>query len=216
MNYDLILFDLDGTLSDPEQGIGRSINHALERFGYPLQAADQISRWIGPPLDVSFRSITGSDSAAHIAELVACYRERYGDIGYAENVLYAEIPAALQALADAGVPMGVCTSKRADFADRILRLFELERYFGFISGGEIGVHKWQQIEALKAAGTVSNASLMIGDRAVDITAAKRNGLSSAGVLWGHGSREELLAENPDWLFASPTELRQLVPTAPNP
>ncbi|KPC52914.1 HAD family hydrolase [Amantichitinum ursilacus] len=211
MNYDLILFDLDGTLTDPIQGIGRSINHALQQYGYPLQAEAEISRWIGPPLDISFRAITGSQSDAHIAELVMCYRERYGDVGYAENALYPEIPAALQALTDAGVPMGVCTSKRADFAERILKLFQLDQHFGFVSGGEIGVHKWQQIEALKAAGVASNASLMIGDRAVDITAAKRNGLHSAGVLWGHGGRAELEAESPDWLFASPTELSQLLP-----
>ncbi|WP_374569015.1 HAD hydrolase-like protein [Ideonella sp.] len=208
MPHDFILFDLDGTLSDPQLGIGRSINHALVRHGFEPLAAGAVSRYIGPPLDESFRVITGRDDDVTILALVAAYRERYGDVGYAENRLYDGIPEALAALVDSGLPLGLCTSKRRDFACKILALFGLDHLFRFVDGGEIGVHKWQQIEALRAAGRVGPRSLMVGDRAVDLIAAHRNGLSAAGVLWGHGSREELQAESPRYLLDAPAQITQ--------
>ena len=208
MHHDFILFDLDGTLSDPLQGIGRSLNYALAHFGYPERELDDLKPCIGPPLDQSFRVLTGTDSDAHVRELIDKYRERYGDIGYAENTLYAGIPEALAALDAAGMPMGLCTSKRADFAERILDLFGLRQHFRFVSGGDVGIHKWQQIAGLVATGTVTSASLMVGDRDVDIDAGHRNGLAAAGVLWGFGSHAELSAGQPRYLFADPSELAQ--------
>jgi phosphoglycolate phosphatase len=179
-----LVFDLDGTLSDPAVGIGRSINFALAHFGYPTIASGDVSHYIGPPLDVSFASITGSASPTHVAELVSKYRERYADVGYSENVLYAGIPEALEALATDGVPMGLCTSKRVDFAEGILQLFSLQQ--------------------------ISPTSIMVGDRAVDVESAKANGLQSVGVLWGHGSEEELTRAGPLRLLASPHQLVELV------
>jgi phosphoglycolate phosphatase len=208
MAHDFILFDLDGTLSDPELGIGRSINHALERHGFAPLGPGAVSRYIGPPLDESFRAITGRDDDSTIHSLVATYRERYGDVGFAENQLYAGIPEALTALAESGLPLGLCTSKRRDFACKILALFHLDHLFGLVDGGEIGVHKWQQIAALRAEGHVGDDSLMVGDRAVDVIAAHRNGLTAAGVLWGHGSRDELQAEAPRYLLQAPTDIVQ--------
>src|SRR5262249_31487704 len=120
-----LIFDLDGTLSDPAVGIGRSINFALTELGYaPIDERD-VSTYIGPPLDVSFRAITGAEAPDVIERLVAKYRERYTAVGYAENVLYPGIPEALRALCAAGQVLGVCTSKRIDYAERILELFGL-------------------------------------------------------------------------------------------
>lgn len=204
-----LVFDLDGTLSDPAVGIGRSINYALAHYGYATIADTEVSQFIGPPLDDSFESITGNSSRAHLAELVAKYRERYAGIGYAENVLYAGIPEALQSLRSAGIPIGLCTSKRVDFADSILQLFGLREHFEFLSGGDIGVHKRQQLAGLLAQQTISAQSIMIGDRAVDIEAAKSNALTSVGVLWGHGSLEELSAAGADSLLTSPHQLSAL-------
>ncbi|HEV8314939.1 MAG TPA: HAD-IA family hydrolase [Burkholderiaceae bacterium] len=204
--HDLLLLDLDGTISDPLVGIGRSINHALSHFGFaPLQMS-QVPAYIGPPLDESFRALTSITDGEQIGEFVAKYRERYAEIGYAENELYPGIPEALERLAAAGVPLGVCTSKRVDFAERILRMFGLHDHFAFVSGGEIGTHKWQQIERLLADRCITRSAVMVGDRAVDITAAHRNGLSAAGVLWGHGSREELEREQPRYLLSTPAQL----------
>jgi len=93
-----------------------------------------------------------------------------------------------------------------DMAEKVLQLFGLRSYFSFVNGAEIGTHKWQQIQALREEGVITRSSVMIGDRAVDITAAHRNDLQAAGVLWGHGTRDELEAEEPRYLFSSPEEL----------
>lgn len=204
-----LVFDLDGTISDPAVGIGRSINYALEHYGYPPICESEVTHLIGPPLDISFGSITGSASPDHIAALVSKYRERYADVGYSENILYPGVPEAIETLVSNGVPVGLCTSKRVDFAESILRLFGLRHHFHFLSGGEIGVHKKQQLAALLSDRTISPASIMIGDRSVDIEAAKSNGMQSVGVLWGHGSVEELTAAGAGVLLEFPGELLEL-------
>lgn len=207
--HDLLLFDLDGTLTDPIEGIGRSINFALASSGYEERALTELGRFIGPPLDRTFAELVGTEDEAEIAALVASYRDRYGDVGFSENVVYPGVREALTHLTEHGARMGVCTSKRQDFAERILHLFELRDHFEFVSGGDVGIAKWQQIEALLADGVVSRDSVMIGDRSVDITAAHRNGLAAAGVLWGYGPRPELESESPRYLFAVPDELTML-------
>jgi phosphoglycolate phosphatase len=207
--HDLILFDLDGTLSDPLVGIGRSINYALEYFGFAPLDLVRLAPYVGPPIDETFTVLTGVSSDADIRALVAKYRERYSDVGYSENVLYPDVADAIAHLADADVPLGICTSKREDFADRILQMFGLRAHFAFVSGGEVGIAKWQQIEALVAAGRVGPATLMVGDRATDLIAAHRNGLLSAGVLWGYGSEAELAQERPHYVFRTAAELKAL-------
>jgi len=209
MHHDLVLFDLDGTLSDPLEGIGRSINYALSHFGYqPLALAD-LATYVGPPLDETFNAITGGRMASEVTALVTKFRERYADVGYSENKLYPGIIEALEALRAANTPMAVCTSKRRDFAEKILTMFGLIQHFRFIDGGEIGTHKWQQIAVLLSQGKVSKSSIMVGDRSVDMIAAHRNGLKAAGVLWGYGSLAELSNEMPARLFSSPSELMDL-------
>ena len=208
--HDALLFDLDGTLSDPLVGIGRSINYALSHFGYPELPLSRLAVHVGPPLDQAFSSITGLRSSSALDGFVAKYRERYGEIGYSENVLYPGIPEALHSLASAGIRLAVCTSKRVDFAENILELFGLRSYFSFVCGGEIGTQKWQQIRDLLEKRAVGQSAVMVGDRAVDMSAAHRNGLHAAGVLWGYGSREELEAEQPRYLFSTPQELLGLV------
>ena len=206
----LILFDLDGTLTDPQVGITRSINHALRAHGHAERSVAELLPCIGPPLDESFRVLTGSRDELHIHALVHSYRERYGELGYAENEIYPGVAQALATLAAGGATLGLCTSKRADFAEMILSLFGLRGYFGLVSGGEIGVQKWQQMAALQAAGHLPSDTLMIGDRAVDMVAAHRNGLRSGAVMWGHGSREELMAESPHLVFEHPSDWLRLL------
>lgn len=208
--YDFLIFDLDGTLSNPKVGIVRSINHALARHGYKELPEAELVRYIGPPLDQTFARITRSSKMAEVKELVETYRERYASVGYAENTIYDGIPQALTGLMDAGARLGVCTSKRQDFADNILGMFGIREYFQFVDGGDIGVHKWQQLEDMVRKGVVTQDSVMIGDRDVDLIAAHRNGMLSAGVLWGYGSAEELQNESPRHLLKSPAELLSLI------
>ena len=209
----MLLFDLDGTLSDPLPGIGRSINHALEQHGHRPHPLAELAACVGPPLAQIFAGLTGERD---VERYIASYRERYGTIGYAENALYPGVAPTLEALGDAGIAMAVCTSKRADFAERILERFGLRRHFTFVDGGDGSTHKREQVAALRGRGAVGDATLMIGDRAMDLVAAHDNGLQAGGVLWGYGSRAELDAERPRYLFASPQEWLGLVPRAAPP
>ena len=127
-------------------------------------------------------------------------------MGYSESAVYSGIPEALKSLAAQGTPMAVCTSKRVDFAERVLAQFGLLEYFGFVRGGNIGVQKQDQLRALIDDGVVRTDSVMIGDRVFDISAARANGLFSVGVLWGHGSLEELTTAAPDRILDSPNQL----------
>jgi len=168
------------------------MNYSLEAFGYPPLTEQEVSRYIGPPIESTFREITGETSDERIAEIIARFRERYGRAGYAENTLYPGISERIRDLAARGITLGVCTSKRADFADKILGMFGLRDCFLFVSGGDIGIRKAEQLGGLLAACAIDRAAVMIGDRAVDILAARANGLASVGVLWGYGSRTEIL------------------------
>ncbi|HSE32974.1 MAG TPA: HAD hydrolase-like protein [Pyrinomonadaceae bacterium] len=204
-----LVFDLDGTISDPAVGIERSINYALSQFGYPSITPDQVAGYIGPPLDETFIAVTSNSSPDDIAALVSKYRERYAEVGYSENTLYPGIREALAALASSTARMGVCTSKRGDFADRILKLFEIRDYFEFVDGGDVGVRKEQQVAALLSKGLISSSTTIIGDRAVDIYAARANGAKSVGVLWGYGTLDELQSAGPNLILQVPEELSEL-------
>jgi phosphoglycolate phosphatase len=205
-----LVFDLDGTISDPKDGIVRSINYALSAHDFATQDEDALSTFIGPPLESTFKVLTKSDEPKLISSLISKYRERYSDVGFSENLLYDDIPEVLEQLSSIpNVKLGICTSKRADFAERILDLFELRHHFSFVNGGEIGTEKWQQLSALLQQGLINQKSVMIGDRYVDITAAQKNSLDSAGVLWGYGSHNELAQLEPLYLFTTPRELVKL-------
>ncbi|WP_227718234.1 HAD family hydrolase [Microbulbifer sp. Q7] len=209
--YDYLVFDLDGTLSDPAEGFVNSMNHALVAFDYPTRPANELTPHIGPPLEVTLAKLTGSKDGTHIQALVDKYRERYGETGYAENALYPGISEMLERLSQKdGIRLGVCTSKRADFAERILKQFKLHHYFEFVSGGDVGIAKWQQLQGLLADNRISQRALMIGDRHFDLSAAAKNQLPSAGVLWGYGSRTELDEHGPAHLFAHPEEILSII------
>lgn len=205
-----LIFDLDGTISDPSLGIVRCANHALSSCGFPTAEPERVQNLIGPPLDTLFRSLTPGLSDTDVTKLVAVYRERYSEVGYSENELYPDIVTTIARLSESGLRLGVCTSKRADFAQRILELFEIQRYFSFIDGGDVGITKGTQLQRLKECGEIDERAIMVGDRAVDIVAASTNSLSSIGVLWGFGDRAELEQESPWQIVSYPGDLLPLV------
>jgi len=204
-----LVFDLDGTISDPLLGILRSVNCALVAHGYSEVPRASVAALVGAPLDDVFRALVAEISDAQVRSLVANYRERYAEVGFAENSLYHGVREALLALSDQGVSLGICTTKRQDFAERILEHFGIRGHFLFVSGGDVGVRKAQQLADLRAAGSVLATSRMIGDRAVDISAARINGLSSVGVLWGYGSESELVRAGADMLLTETSQLSRL-------
>lgn len=204
------IFDLDGTLSNPALGITRCLNFALEHYGFEPHPFDALTQFIGPPLEKAFEALTGTSDANVILPLVAKYRERYSDVGYAENTLYDGIPQQLAILQSLGIDMGVCTSKRVDFAERILKHFGIRDYFRYVSGGDVGIRKGQQLAELLRTGTISPNAIMIGDRYADIEASKENGLKNFGVLWGFGSEQELNEAGADRIVKT---VRELLPPA---
>ena len=210
MNNTFLLFDLDGTISDPLEGIARSFNYALSFYGYREIPVPDFAQYIGPPIDESVKMITGITNDIEINAFISKYRERYSDIGFSENKLYPEIKETINDLSNKEIPMAICTSKRQDYAERILKLFNIFDHFRFVCGGDIGIQKWQQIKSLIDNGSIDYNCIMIGDRAVDLSSAHKNGIKSAGVLWGYGSRAELEAQSPICILSQPSDLLKLI------
>ena len=210
MKYSTLVFDLDGTISDPSLGITRSFNHAFRSHGFSEVPDDLIRQQIGPPLDEAFLKLAPGSSNRDVELLITTYRQRYSELGYAENTLYPDVPPALEELKRAGISMGVCTSKRQDFALKILTLFGLVDYFDFVDGGDVGISKQSQLASLKETHVIDDQAIMIGDRSVDVLSAHANGLRAIGVLWGFGGYQELSEASPLHIIGGPDELCDLV------
>lgn len=193
--YDVILFDLDGTLTDPGLGITNSVMHALKKYGIEVEDRASLYKFIGPPLIDSFEQYFGF-SHEEAVKSVDYYREYYRDKGIYENTVYDGIEDLLASLYEKGKKIILATSKPEPFAKEILRHFGLDKYFLFAAGstmGETRTNKAEVIEyALSECGiTDKTAVVMVGDREHDIIGANKNGIDSIGVLFGYGSREEL-------------------------
>lgn len=207
MQNKFIIFDLDGTISDPKEGIVRSMNYALKSHGFDEKKEAELTKFIGPPLDKAFKEMSDSMEDTLISSLVSKYRERYASVGYAENTIYDGIIDNLEILYER-FPLAICTSKRVDFAERILELFNISHYFKVVSGGDVGISKSQQLADLLERGAIGKDSIMIGDRNADLIGAHDNGLLSIGVLWGYGDYQELSEENPYLILESPNQLSE--------
>jgi phosphoglycolate phosphatase len=206
---DTIFFDLDGTLTDPKVGITRSIQYALQRLDHPtIPTADELTWCIGPPLRTSFVQLLGGEHAADRA--VALYRERFSDIGLYENGVYDGIDEVLTSLGASGHRLFVATSKAHVFADRIIDHFGLRRHFEGVFGAELDGTRVDKSDllgyALKQASADPARTLMIGDRSHDMIGAKNNGINGIGVLYGYGSRDELLQAGARHVCATPAAI----------
>jgi phosphoglycolate phosphatase len=204
---DAIFFDLDGTLTDPKPGITRSIQYALQKLDLPVPSQDQLTWCIGPPLRDSFVRLLG-DNRADLA--VTLYRERFGDVGLYENAVYPDIEHILGALKASHGRLFVATSKARVFAVRIIEHFGLNSYFEHVFGAELDgtrVHKTDLLAyALETTGVDPLQALMIGDRSHDMIGARNNGMAAVGVLYGYGSREELIGAGASHVCATPGEV----------
>ena len=193
--YNYVLFDLDGTLTDPGTGITNSVMHALKKYGIEVEDRTSLYKFIGPPLIDSFEKYFGF-SHEEAVKSVDYYREYYKDKGIYENEVYAGVEELLKKLNEKGKKIILATSKPELFAKQILRHFGIEKYFLFAAGStmdETRTNKAEVIEyALSECGiTEKTAVVMVGDREHDIIGANKNGIDSIGVLFGYGSREEL-------------------------
>lgn len=195
MKYSTVLFDLDGTLTDPKEGITRCVAHALAAFGIHVADTDTLCPFIGPPLTECFETFYGF-SHEDAVRAVEVYRERFRPIGMFENKVYPGIPALLEALKAQGVTVALATSKPQEFALKILEHFDLLRYFDIVVGSELSgarVEKQDVIRAVLARLTSAQRerAVMVGDRCFDVDGAAGEGLACIGVLYGYGNAEEL-------------------------
>lgn len=208
--YNAILFDLDGTLTDPGIGITNSVAYALEKCGIPEKDRSQLYRFIGPPLRDSFIEFYGF-SKEQAKEAVAYYRAYYEVKGIYENTLYEGIEDLLQKLSNCGKQLLVATSKPEEFTIRILKHFHIYDYFSFIGAATMNGTREQKADIIAFAlekGNITDKSmaLMVGDRKYDMIGAKQNGLDALGVLFGYGSREELETAGADMLVETVADI----------
>jgi phosphoglycolate phosphatase len=205
-----LLFDLDGTLTDPVLGITRSIQHALVALGHPAPETATLHRFVGPPLRATFAELLATDDPGLIERAVALYRERFSEVGLFENVVYPEVPRVLAALVEAGHRLWVVTSKPHVYARRIVEHFGLRGRFNDIYGSELDGRNTDKVDLIRVVlateRLVPGETWMIGDRALDVRGGRENGTRTAGVLWGYGSEAELRAAGPDLVLDRPGRL----------
>lgn len=206
-NITTILFDLDGTLSDPKEGIIRSLGYALEKLGLPVPPEEELLWCIGPPLLRSLEKLVGPDKAEKALEL---YRERFRTKGKYENHVYDGIPELLETLKQRGYLLFVATSKPHVYARDILDRFELSHYFKQIYGPELDATRNDKGELiaymLEKEKLSPKEMIMIGDRSFDIIAANKNNIDGIGVTYGYGSRDEMTESGAVLIVNSPLEI----------
>jgi phosphoglycolate phosphatase len=213
-DYDIILFDLDGTLTDPKEGIVNSIVYALNYFGIKENDRERLTKFIGPPLKDSFMEYYQFDEELAY-RAIEKYREYFATKGIFENSVYPRIPELLETLSNLGKKLVLATSKPTDFAQRILDHFNLDRFFYFTAGSNLDGTRTRKGEvityALQESRTSNQArAVMIGDRKFDLIGAKEVGIDSIGVLYGYGTYNELISETPNHLAHSVDELRRIL------
>ena len=214
MSTDAVLFDLDGTLTDPKPGITQCIAHALTGLGQAPPDLDQLAWCIGPPLRGSFARLLVSDDDALLDRAIALYRERFGAVGLFENALYPGVAEAVAAVRAAGCATFVATSKPHVYATRIVEHFGLAPLFDGVYGSELDgtrVDKGELIAHALAERRLDPARVvMVGDREHDMIGAGRCGVRAIGVLYGYGSAAELRAHGAAALAEAPPAIPALV------
>lgn len=223
--FQYCLFDLDGTLTDPKEGITKSVQHALRAFGIEEPDLSKLEPFIGPPLIDSFMEFYGFDEA-EARKAVDVYRERFAPIGVLENNL---IPGTQQMLSHAkekGIHMAVASSKPLCFVRQILEHFDIDQYFEVVIGSELdgsGCAKEEVVEKALARLGVSSMDkekrhlncAMIGDRKFDIQGAKAHALTGIGVSFGYAAEGELQEAGAEYIVDNMAELEELLTEMPD-
>ncbi len=210
--YDIVLFDLDGTLTDPGEGITNSVVYALNKFNISVTDKTQLYKFIGPPLKDSFMKYYGfSEKDALLA--VDYYREYFRDRGIFENRIYDGIPELLESIKKSGCKVVLATSKPEEFARRILEHFNLTQYFNFIGGATMDETRSKKADVIdytlkQLSVTDKSKVVMIGDRHHDIEGAVQNGIDSIGVLFGYGDQTELLNAGATYISKTVSDIKK--------
>ena len=210
-----VLFDLDGTLTDPKIGITTCIQHALVQLGKQPPSNDDLLWCIGPPLTNSFANLLETDDQVLIDQAIAFYRDRFSTVGLFENFLYPEIPTVLELIRAKGDRLYVATSKPHLYAKQIIQHFGLLSFFDGIYGSELDGTRSIKGELIRhillSENLDTSQTVMIGDRYHDVIGAKQNQIFAIGVTYGYGSEEELRSYGADVLAHSPNDILRLIP-----
>ncbi len=200
--YNTVLFDLDGTLTDPGVGITKSVEYALNRYGITVKDRAELYPFIGPPLVDSFMKYYGFPKEKAL-EAVEVYREYFRETGLFENEVYPGVPELLKTLKHRGKILLIASSKPEVFVKRILEHFDLLQYFDFAGGALMNETRSTKTEVLtyvlNETGTDPKTAILVGDRKFDVNGAHDLGLDAMGVTYGYGSEEELTAARPEYL-----------------
>ncbi len=212
--YKHIIFDLDGTLSDPREGVYNAYHYAAAKLKLKVPDLNVLSTLIGPPLQKGFSDVFGLQGK-EIDEAVAAFREYYGDRGLFENQLYDGIRELLEELSSTGTPVYVATSKYEAYAKRVLENFDILRFFADVAGADYsGYHatKTGLVSGLLLRNGIHDPTevVVVGDTHYDIEAAAELELDSVGVSYGFTSYEEIEKLNPDYIAKNVNELRRLL------
>jgi phosphoglycolate phosphatase len=209
-----VLLDLDGTISDSRPGIEACFRHMLTELGHDPASVGDVTWAVGPPIAVSIAKLLEHYSDDRVDLGVTTYRTCYSTTGIYNCSVYPGILDTLIALRDAGQSLCVATSKRRDFAERVVDYLNLRQYlprvYGARPGGGLDDKKDLLADIMLLEGYDPESTVMVGDRFHDIHAAKANHLRSIGVLWGYGSRTELQEAGADHIIATPAEVLALV------
>lgn len=215
--YKIILFDLDGTLTDSSEGICKSLQYALERIGRPVPELKELECFIGPPLKTSFKLYQNLEGP-EAERAIAFYRERYAKVGKFENKPYDGIIELLGKLKDAGYILAVATGKPELYAGDIIEHFGMGEYFTEVVGGDLEGKRDRKEDVIRevlkrlsvTAEEACECAVMIGDRHFDVEGAKAVGIDCIGVTFGFGNATELKEAGADYIADSVTELWQLI------
>lgn len=212
IEFESVIFDLDGTLTDPREGFVNSIGFALTSLGRDVPPPETLHRFIGPPIHSTFAHLLGDSDPTLVEAAVTLYRERLGGDGIRENTLYPGIEDLLKSLRQDGRRLFVATAKPVVFASRILEHCAIAHYFDGVYGSELArtnTKKAESIHSILIDHRIAPANAaMIGDREHDIHGARECGVYSIGVTYGYGSVAELTAARADILCNSATELAE--------
>lgn len=198
-----VLFDLDGTITDPKEGITNSVAYSLESYGIKVQDKNELCCFIGPPLYKSFMNYYGL-SEEKAVEAVERYREYYSHKGIFECTLYPYVEILLKKLSEQGKKLILATSKPEIFAKKILEYFKIDKYFYHIAGATMDGQRVEKADVIRYAFenigiSAMSSAVMIGDRKFDIEGAKALGIYSIGVTYGYGNMEEIENSKPDFI-----------------
>ncbi len=212
--YDVILFDLDGTLTNPERGLVEGFVYAFKKLGISYGEKESLKCFIGPPLHEEWQRVFGF-TPEESANAIKIFREYYDVFGWWDNIPYEGIHSMLSELKKRGKTLAVATSKPEDTAKRVLNLFDLAKYFDFIGGALRSTARDKKSDVinyvLNSLGAHDKANVvLVGDRKFDAEGAAASGIDSVGVLWGHGSREEILSSGFVTWVETPAELIEIL------